>query len=299
MKVAVLLSAYNGEKYIQEQIDSILCQEGEFELDLWIRDDNSTDRTREILTEYEKTGKLRWYAGKNLGSAYSFIDLIKHCGNYDFYAFSDQDDFWEPEKLQNGIRQIWQLNDAVLYVGNAELVDHDLNSLGRYVYKKTPKTDFCTLVCAGGLLGCTMIFNDSLARFVQKQPCPSKLVMHDFYLAVLCAGVNGKIIYDPIPHMKYRQHKKNVYGVPHGFGLTFLSRIRTIWTKPVVSIADQAESLLAVKEIDEEKKKWLKIVSQYRTSLSRRLMLAATLKVSYVNRNQALTLRTAIFFAKR
>ena len=66
MKVVVLLSSYNGEKYIQEQIDSILHQEGDFELDLWIRDDNSTDRTREILKKYEKAGKLQWYTGKNL-----------------------------------------------------------------------------------------------------------------------------------------------------------------------------------------------------------------------------------------
>ena len=301
MKVVVLLSSYNGEKYIQEQIDSILHQEGDFELDLWIRDDNSTDRTKEILKKYEKAGKLQWYTGKNLGAAYSFIDLIKHCDKYDFYAFSDQDDFWMPEKLQNGIRQIQLLNTAALYTGNAELVNAGLISLERCVYKIAPRTDFHTLVCAGGLLGCTMIFNNQLARFVQEQPCPSKIMMHDFYLAVLCAAVNGKIVYDSASYMKYRQHGRNVYGVPHGFGRTLLSRIRAIWTKPDVSIAEQAESLLSLSigEIDKEKKKWLNTVAQYRTSLSHRIMLAATTRVSYVNRNQSIALRTAIFFANR
>lgn len=299
MKTAVLLSAYNGETYIREQIDSILRQERDFELDLWVRDDDSTDQTRVILDEYEKAGKLRWYTGQNIGSAYSFIDLIKHCGEYDVYAFSDQDDLWMPQKLQNGIRHIHPLDTAALYVANAELVDDNLAPLGKRVYKKTPRTDFYTLVCAGGLLGCTMVFNRHLARYVQEYPCPPKLVMHDFYLAVLCAAVNGKIVYDQTPCMKYRQHGRNVYGVPHGFRKTLLSRLETIWTSPSVSIADQAESLLAIDDIDEEKKKWLKTVAQYRNSLRNRFQLAVSSRVSYVSRNQAITIRTAIFFANR
>lgn len=299
MKVAVLLSAYNGETYIREQIDSILHQERDFELDLWVRDDDSTDQTREILDEYAKAGKLRWYTGHNIGSAHSFIDLIRHCGEYDFYAFSDQDDLWMPQKLQNGIRHIYTLDTAALYVANAELVDGNLTLLGKRLYKKTPRTDFHTLVCAGGLLGCTMVFNRQLARYVQEYPCPPKLVMHDFYLAVLCAAVNGKIIFDELPCMKYRQHGRNVYGVPHGFKKTLLSRLETIWNSPSVSIADQAECLLAIDEIDKEKKQWLKTVAQYRNSLWSRFQLAASARVSYVSRNQAITMRIAIFFGNR
>lgn len=299
MRVAVLLSAYNGERHIREQIDSILNQTGNFTLDLWVRDDNSTDQTKIILKQYEEKGKLQWYAGENLGPAYSFIDLIKHCGGYDFYAFSDQDDFWMPEKLQRGIDRIRLSEGVALYAGNAELVDRDLMSLGRNVHKKSPKTDFYTISCAGGLLGCTMIFNNRLAQLVQKYPCPTKLVMHDFYLAVLCAAVNGEIVHDLVPYMKYRQHNANVYGVPHGRWKTIKSRVNDILTKPITSIAEQAESLLVVKEIDKEKRRWLKMVANYKTSIFHRIKLAGTTKVSYVNRNQAVALRMSIFFANR
>ena len=77
MRVAVLMSTYNGEKYLQQQLDSILKQTGGFEVDIWVRDDGSTDNTHRILKEYEKNGKLRWYTGNNLGPALSFISLVK------------------------------------------------------------------------------------------------------------------------------------------------------------------------------------------------------------------------------
>ena len=94
MKVAVLMSSYNGEKYIRPQIDSILAQEGNFELSLFVRDDGSTDKTQAILQEYAQKRKLTWYTGNNLGPARSFMDLLKKCKGFNYYAFADQDDYW-------------------------------------------------------------------------------------------------------------------------------------------------------------------------------------------------------------
>ena len=71
---------------MKEQIESILNQRGNFELDLWVRDDGSTDATKKILMQYEIEKKLHWYEGRNLKPALSFMDLIKHCENYDYYA---------------------------------------------------------------------------------------------------------------------------------------------------------------------------------------------------------------------
>ena len=163
MKVAVLMSTYNGEKYLEEQIDSILNQSGEFHVDLWVRDDGSSDSTKDILEQYRNDGKLQWYTGDNLKSAHSFFDLIKKSRGYDYYAFADQDDYWLENKLKAGIIQLESITNAALYCCNAELVNQNLYSLGRTVYRQTPKTDFYTLSCAGGLLGCTMIFNKKLA----------------------------------------------------------------------------------------------------------------------------------------
>ena len=99
MRVAVLMSTYNGEKYLNEQIDSILSQSGNFELSLLVRDDGSTDETINILNKYQNLGKLKWYSGKNLGPGKSFIDLLYKTHGYDYYAFSDQDDVWMTGKI--------------------------------------------------------------------------------------------------------------------------------------------------------------------------------------------------------
>ena len=92
-KVNVLLSAYNGEKYIREQIESILEQSYK-NIEIYVRDDGSKDGTLTILKEYEERGLIHLEAGKNVGFVKSFEWLIANGGEADYYAFSDQDDFW-------------------------------------------------------------------------------------------------------------------------------------------------------------------------------------------------------------
>lgn len=214
MEVAVLMSTYNGEKYLKKQIESILAQQGDFQIDLWVRDDGSTDLTKVILQKYTEQGKLHWYTGKKIYAAKSFIDLIIKVKNYDFYAFADQDDYWFSDKLTIGVYALSQKDFSLpaLYFANAELVGSNFESLGRNVYKSMPRTDFETICCAGGYLGCTMIFNNSLAKLIQEKSIPEKIVMHDFYIAEVCACFDGNIIFDSNPNMKYRQHGNNVVG---------------------------------------------------------------------------------------
>ena len=103
MKVAILLATYNGEKYLREQIDSILKQNG-VDLTLYVRDDGSTDGTIDLLKEYVvNTKAVKLDIGKNLGVGNSFMQLLYDCPNdFDFYAFSDQDDIWDENKLYVG-----------------------------------------------------------------------------------------------------------------------------------------------------------------------------------------------------
>lgn len=300
-KIAVLMSTYNGEQFIREQIDSILLQKGDFQLDLWVRDDGSKDGTQNILKEYESKGKLKWYTGENKGPAYSFIDLLNHCKNYDFYAFADQDDFWDEDKINIGIKEIETYKKPALYCCNAELVDFSLKSLGRNVYIEKPKLDFYTLSVAGGLLGCTMIFNKYLASYIPKQ-LPQKIILHDFYMAELCSLIDGDILYDENPHMKYRQHGNNVVGVSHGIIGTIKSRISDILTTQSVSIADQALELNKLKFINDvsfEKREWLNIILNYRKNIFSRLKLALSTKTNYINFNMGLKLRMSILFNNR
>lgn len=301
MKAVVLLSSYNGEKYIRTQIDSILAQQCHIPFELWVRDDGSTDSTHRILDSYAQEGKLQWYTGSNLRSAKSFLDLISHCPGYDFYAFADQDDYWQPNKLESGIRMLESLECPGLYFANARLVNQDLGDLGRDVYKCNPYYDYYTLVCAGGLLGCTMIFNRALAELLRQAPAPEQLMMHDFYAAVVCDLFDGKIIYDPKAYMSYRQHGSNVVGVSRSKLQAVKDRIRTVTQKEPVSIAAQAQSILdCYPDVPcAKKRQWLETVAGYRDSFGKALSLAMSGKTHYCNKNKAITLRCAIALRSR
>ena len=293
------MSSYNGEKYIREQIDSILAQKLDMQLDLWVRDDGSTDATTHILQEYEAAGHLHWYSGENKRSAHSFWDLILHCPGYDYYAFADQDDYWEPNKLQNGIDLIKDCNTPALSFANALLVDQDLNSLGRNVYKTCPSLDFWTLSCAGGILGCTIVFNQSLATLIQACPMPSKMIMHDFYIALICSLAGGTICFNESSQMKYRQHGNNVVGVSRSKLSALKDRIQTISRRPSVTIGQQAHTLLMQYPAlgTPAQQAWLKKLADYR--FWNRVCLACSAKTRYPSYNKSITLRLAILFGNR
>ena len=124
--IQVLMSTYNGKDYLREQIDSILAQNCKEQmgvsLKLFIRDDGSKDGTQKILDEYAEKypDKISWYQGENIGVIKSFFELIeKSDEKVEYYAFSDQDDYWHKEKLSAGIKQI---KNKRLIVADALLV---------------------------------------------------------------------------------------------------------------------------------------------------------------------------------
>lgn len=300
-RVAVMISTYNGEKFLREQIESIEKQKGDFILDLWVRDDGSNDGTIAILKEYAAKGILTWYNGTNQRSAKSFLDLLRHCGRYDYYAFCDQDDVWYADKIARGIAALKKEQRPALYFSNARMVDRNLEDLGRNVYRIAPHTDFDTLAIAGGLLGCTMILNGKLRELLCSGKKPEKLVMHDFYVALVCSAMGGKILYDPVPSMKYRQHEKNVIGVPKGKIDKIKSRVSYLTKEPEVSIAEQAESVLQIygSQMNLEKRKWLQNVAGYRQKIRTRIALALSTKTKYDSKNKAVSLRAALLLGKR
>ena len=301
VKIAVLMSTYNGEKYLKQQIDSILNQEGDFLIDLYVRDDGSRDNTIRILEDYKVENKLNWYNGENLKPGKSFLHLLKNCGAYDYYAFADQDDYWESNKLQRGINALKRIEKPALYCSNAKLVNEKLEPLGRNVYKSQPKTDFKTVICAGGLLGCTMIFNDKLAEAVKRNEEYPQMVLHDFYLVALCVSIDGKVIYDSEPTMKYRQHSNNVVGVSHGIMGTLVGRIKDMIYKEPVGIANQAGGILKDygQYITPDKRKWLNRVENYKKSIISRAALACTRETKYINKNMGMKLRISILLGNR
>ena len=209
-KVQVLLSTYNGEKYIKEQIESILNQK-EVEISLLIRDDASSDKTIEIIGKLaDKNNNIIYYKDENLGPARSFMDLLYKSGEYDYYAFADQDDIWQKQKLISAINMLKEKeNEPSLYMSALEVVDENLNLIetkkvnGNLSFEGEMIRNFAT--------GCTMVLNKKLCDII-KQYNPSYLIMHDSWITRVCYAVGGNVIIDDNSYIKYRQHTGNVLG---------------------------------------------------------------------------------------
>lgn len=210
-KVLVLMSTYNGEKYIREQIDSILAQKG-VSVDLLVRDDGSSDKTQAILEEYQSRGLLSWYSGDNIKPARSFMDLVMKASKADYYAFSDQDDYWLPGKMGRAINKISRESKGkpALYCSSTTLVDKDLNPLDMERKKKKELSFKQSLIECGGA-GCTMCFNEALAAYLRK-PHKDNLLMHDNWVYKVCKAIDGFIIVDDDSYILYRQHENNTIG---------------------------------------------------------------------------------------
>lgn len=201
------MSTYNGEKFVKEQIDSILSQEGVL-VDLLIRDDGSKDSTLDILESYGD--KIKIVSGENIGCRNSFFELVKLSGEFDYYAFADQDDVWDRDKLRIAIEAIKKYHDKPsLYSSNARLVDADLNFIKNEDDRPlmTLQSAFIKNYCTG----CTAVFNQYLMDAL-KNKIPVNAVAHDWWVGLLVFVLDGVSVYDYYPHISYRQHGDNVSG---------------------------------------------------------------------------------------
>ena len=104
-KVTILLSSFNGEAYLEEQLGSIVAQK-DVQTNILVRDDGSSDHTCDILDQWQQKAVLSWYRGENIGPARSFMDLLRQAGDSCYYAFSDQDDYWLSDKLKVAVDKL-------------------------------------------------------------------------------------------------------------------------------------------------------------------------------------------------
>lgn len=211
-KVVVLLSAYNGEKYIREQIESILNQTYE-NISLYVRDDGSSDGTVDILKEYEQSGKLKYVAGKNVGFIKSFLWLVAHCESGDYYAYADQDDMWYPEKIQMAVEMLEKEDEQLplLYFSSYDFCDENL----KFVSHENPDKKIKIPTFRNALVDCmplgfNCVFNN-ITRDEMKKHMPRYSCGHDWWTYMVCQGI-GKVVYDPRSTVKYRRTGNNVSG---------------------------------------------------------------------------------------
>lgn len=208
-KVQVLMSTYNGQKYLEEQINSILNQEN-VEISLLVRDDESSDDTIKVLQELSQKNKnISYFTGKNMGPARSFMELVNKSSSADYYAFSDQDDVWDSKKIISAIEKLEKIEKPCLYISALEIVDENLNTIeikkvkGNFTFEGEMIKNFAN--------GCTQVFNKQLCDIV-KMYNPQYLIMHDSWITRICYAIGGDVIVDDNAYIKYRQHANNVVG---------------------------------------------------------------------------------------
>lgn len=216
-RVLVLLSTYNGEKYIDEQLKSIFQQKN-VEVYVLARDDGSQDKTVEILKTWEKKEKLKWYTGENLKPARSFLNLISMAKDYDYYALSDQDDYWLPDKIETAVCALKQ-NQASLYYSPTTLVDGKLNRINQISYPKED-FDFYQSVMYNHFSGCTMVFDERLRNVIARET-PDTIIMHDWWIILLCKAIGMRTVYGKESKILYRQHGNNSVGLKKTWSIKY------------------------------------------------------------------------------
>ena len=143
-KIMILLATYNGERYLEEQLESLILQKNVI-FKILVRDDGSTDGTLDILRRWEKNGQLTWYSGTHTGVQMGYYELMKKAGEYesDFFAFCDQDDRWDPDKLETAVKELSQFPDTMpaLYYSGQRLTDENLVFISNHCFSYCFKTD--------------------------------------------------------------------------------------------------------------------------------------------------------------
>lgn len=225
-KIDVLLATYNGEKYLREQIDSILNQTYS-NIRLVISDDCSKDNTREIIKEYEEKDDrvISYFHEKNLGYVKNFEFLLTKVEN-DIYMLSDQDDVWLPTKIEHTYNKMVETNADLVFT-DLEVVDENLKmmypsfndymKLSRKIKKY--KTDYRLQYLYNCVSGCTLMSKKKFLDMILPIPTQSKYAIHDTWIATAIAN-NGKVEYLDEKTILYRQHGNNQVGtekVSHGF----------------------------------------------------------------------------------
>lgn len=284
----VLLSSYNGERFIREQIDSIFAQKG-VDVFLYVRDDGSTDGTVNIIKEYKtRYPNIEIWEGDNLGFVKSFMSLVYDSVNkfteYEYFAFSDQDDVWLEDKLITAVNLLKSCKDASkpnLCFGNALAVDVDLNPLFECC-SKNPVITKPTCLLRYFMLGCTMVFNRAAANVLDRYRPQGNISMHDLWMNQTCLFL-GEIVYDSIPHIFYRQHGNNTAGVGNDFRKRWRRLIKSFKTYERRHFRElNAQNLLSAygSLLTADDCELISVVADYRKSVRNKIRILRTKEIN-------------------
>ena len=225
MKVAVLVSYYDGDRYIREQLDSILSQKisPELELDVYVRNDGSPNSDLSVLKEYRDKKQITLFDEENVGVKISFFKLLKDVSGYDYYFFSDQDDIWVENKVQLMVSEMQKQGENIpvgvysdLFIAdkNADPTGEVMKSGVLPVKSYDSKSSNDYILRYYEVTGASFAINKATRDMavLMGEDVFKKTTMHDAALAFMLVST-GKLIFIDTPLTYYRQHGNNLIGV--------------------------------------------------------------------------------------
>ncbi|OWV24469.1 hypothetical protein B7982_01790 [Fibrobacter sp. UWB2] len=218
--VLVMLSTYNGELFLAQQLDSLFAQKN-VNVHILARDDGSSDETVSILNKYKNQyGGMTILTEKNIGAAKSFYRLMDYAvsemSKYDFYAFCDQDDVWYENKLEQSISFFKpESKKPQLFFSAAKIVDSNLNPIEDKSPIRVVNNMYANIISPHSL-GCTQVFNyvvlEQAAKIWSMISVYKFFPMHDSWVLRMTYALDGEVFFFEKPLIYYRQHSKNVVG---------------------------------------------------------------------------------------
>ena len=294
LKIIIMLSTFNGEKYIDEQLNSIYNQDVVGDITIYVRDDGSNDNTINKINDWQQKMNIIWAdSSEELGAAKSFWYLFTTAPKGDMYAFCDQDDIWYSDKLSRAISSLKEKKKAAMYFSNSQKVDEQLNPIGKTILQFPNLSIRSQLIC-GSCQGCTMVMNaDCRDMIISKEI--KNIKMHDAVVAKY-AIVCGEVIYDDRPSMDYRQHEKNVIAKRNKSWRARLNQVSNQWLKDKGLGSKLATELLmkCSSELNEEDRRFCECLADYRRNLNSKIYLMRQAKKNSDNRDAIRSFRIRI-----
>ncbi len=267
-EVAVVMSTYNGEKWIKEQLDSIINQTYK-NIKIFVRDDGSKDGTVNILKEYANKGLIILEEGKNIGYIKSFFKVLENAKGFKYYAFCDQDDIWMEFKIERAVENLNKKdnNKVLMYFSDYDYYDGEMNFKEHFKgWKKGPS--FRNSIVDAITLGTCSVINEN-ARKIILENGSEDICSHDWWTYFVCAGL-GDVIYDKIATIKYRRHGNNVSACGKSFIKLQIYRIKNFifgdYFK-MVKLQILKFDKCFYKELSEENKKLLSLFTNKKYNL--------------------------------
>ncbi len=261
-KVSVIMSTYNGERFVAEQLNSILNQTYS-NIEIIVRDDGSKDNTVNIIKEYQKKySNIKLYEGENLGFIKSFFELLKLTES-DYYAYADQDDVWIENKIELAVNLLDNLDDSKpnMAFGNSDYYDENMKFISSG--PKNKKFSFLTALFACVTQGMTMTVNKKTRDMIIEN-MPKSCFFHDWWTYLLCIGM-GNVAYTNETVVKYRRRKENATSEGQGYLRLLIWRIKNLLFKD--GMRDIKQQMINFKDyyyyqLSDENKKILDLFSE-------------------------------------